>query len=920
MESGLNDPHGLQHHSADDTNGDGDKRIVVETGNSVCPELWHACAGPLISLPPKGSRVVYFPQGHLEQIADNELHKVGRGSFLNINQAVTPMAEEASSAASLNIPPSSISQAVNQQMLSYKLPPQILCRVLNVNLHADQEMDEVYAQLTLVPDSEKSEKCIEEQLPVPPSSTPHMFCKTLTASDTSTHGGFSVPRRAAEDCFPPLDYSQQRPSQELVAKDLHGREWRFRHIFRGQPRRHLLTTGWSVFVSYKRLVAGDAVLFLRDENGELRLGIRRASQQQSSVPSSVLSSHGIHSGVLAAVAHAVATKSMFHIFYNPRTSPTEFVIPYHKYVKSFNHSFSIGMRFKMRFETEDATERRYTGTIVGIGDVDPMRWPNSEWRSFKVGWDEHAAQERQERVSPWEIEPFTSATGLNALPGPRVKRLRTSFPTAPTDLSIPDGDTLSDFGESSRFQKVLQGQEMSPLKTPFRTDIMDLMKYRVCDSKALDTEHEVSGGARRTGHEIWPPSGRTDISPSSDLSCDKRKYGRLYGLETPSSINCPSAKSPDTKQQQLRYFRQLQGRENAVALPLNTGISTASDSLLSPLFKSPQANNSELHLSTISPRSVVSDSRKSDLYWDFWQPFPSGQSPSQTASAIPKTVARWKSSSTSPCLSEDNEGASEEVRISPDYPSKETMYFSFKQHHLASETPCPQAKDISKVKGERNCKLFGFSLLKESACVDDPISSAMTEDGVSSDGGLHVPPGDGPFQTAHSKHSDQSEKELHNHYGHEITLRSMEQEISSYAKLRNSVQASGRSCTKVHKQGNAVGRAVDLSKLRGYDELIRELEHLFNMEGLLSTPEKGWHIVYTDNEGDIMLVGDDPWQEFCNIVCKILICTQEEVQKMTPGMFSEDAQSCFEQQPTTVEVSKCSIDGQDSSSPLGSGI
>lgn len=38
----------------------------------------------------------------------------------------------------------------------------------------------------------------------PAKSTSHMFCKTLTASDTSTHGGFSVPRRAAEDCFPPL--------------------------------------------------------------------------------------------------------------------------------------------------------------------------------------------------------------------------------------------------------------------------------------------------------------------------------------------------------------------------------------------------------------------------------------------------------------------------------------------------------------------------------------------------------------------------------------------------------------------------------------------------------------------------------------------------------------------------------------------
>ena len=45
---------------------------------------------------------------------------------------------------------------------------------------------------------------LEEEGGLTPTKTPHMFCKTLTASDTSTHGGFSVPRRAAEDCFPPL--------------------------------------------------------------------------------------------------------------------------------------------------------------------------------------------------------------------------------------------------------------------------------------------------------------------------------------------------------------------------------------------------------------------------------------------------------------------------------------------------------------------------------------------------------------------------------------------------------------------------------------------------------------------------------------------------------------------------------------------
>lgn len=33
--------------------------------------------------------------------------------------------------------------------------------------------------------------------------------------------------------------------------------------FAGQPKRHLLTTGWSVFVSAKRLVTGDSVIFIR---------------------------------------------------------------------------------------------------------------------------------------------------------------------------------------------------------------------------------------------------------------------------------------------------------------------------------------------------------------------------------------------------------------------------------------------------------------------------------------------------------------------------------------------------------------------------------------------------------------------------------------------------------------------------------
>lgn len=60
-------------------------------------ELWHACAGPLTSLPNKGNVVVYFPQGHLEQLA----------SF----SPFSPM-----------------------DMPTYDLHPQIFCRVITVQL------------------------------------------------------------------------------------------------------------------------------------------------------------------------------------------------------------------------------------------------------------------------------------------------------------------------------------------------------------------------------------------------------------------------------------------------------------------------------------------------------------------------------------------------------------------------------------------------------------------------------------------------------------------------------------------------------------------------------------------------------------------------------------------------------------------
>ncbi|XP_015875203.3 auxin response factor 3 [Ziziphus jujuba] len=402
--------------------------------SSVCLELWHACAGPLISLPRKGSVVVYLPQGHLEQVSD------------------FPAA-------------------------AYELPPHLFCRVVDVKLHAEEGTDEVYAQVSLVPETEQIEQKLrdrdvdedgeEEDIEAAAkSTTPHMFCKTLTASDTSTHGGFSVPRRAAEDCFPSLDYKQQRPSQELVAKDLHGLEWRFRHIYRGQPRRHLLTTGWSAFVNKKKLVSGDAVLFLRGDDGELRLGIRRAAQVKDCSTFPTLYSQQLNYSSLTDVVNAISSRSSFSIYYNPRASSSDFIVPLRKFLKSLDRSFSVGMRFKMRFETEDAAERRYTGLVTGIGDMDPVRWPGSKWRCLVVRWDD-VDTNRHGRVSPWEIEPSGSAPSSASFMAPGLKRTRIGLSSAKPEFPVPNGIGASDFGESLRFQKVLQGQEIMGFDTPF---------------------------------------------------------------------------------------------------------------------------------------------------------------------------------------------------------------------------------------------------------------------------------------------------------------------------------------------------------------------------------------------------------------------------------------------------------------------
>ncbi|KAL5575346.1 hypothetical protein UlMin_017045 [Ulmus minor] len=635
--------------------------------SAVCLELWHACAGPLISLPKKGSVVVYFPQGQLEQVSD--------------------------------FPPA-----------VYDLPSHIFCRVADVKLHAEECTDEVYAQVSLVPENEELEQKLlegditadgeEDTEAVVKSTTPHMFCKTLTASDTSTHGGFSVPRRAAEDCFPPLDYNQQRPSQELVAKDLHGLEWRFRHIYRGQPRRHLLTTGWSAFVNKKKLVSGDAVLFLRGDDGELRLGIRRAAQVKGSATFPYIHSQQLNHSSVSDVVNAVSSRSAFKLCYNPRASSSAFIVPLRKFLKSLDHSFSVGMRFKMRFETDDAADRRYTGLITGINDMDPIRWPGSKWRCLVVRWDDTDSN-RHGRVSPWEIEASGSVSSSASIMATGLKRTRIGFSAAKPEFPVPNGIGASDFGEPLRFQKVLQGQEISAFDSPY---------------DGIGTQNQYPSEARRG----FPGSNSSGIAA----------LGNFVRNPHMSSDNVTSKGIGFGES--FRFHKVLQGQEihpsspSRRALPSNEAIEYGALGIFDH-FQAPSCRNgwssrmqsNNTHVRS-SGQSQVSSPSSVLMFQHAMNPVPVSNFNAMFASHNQEEHRFAKRSSftlesdggkRAPFLFSDR-GFNEE-----DHRSLKSLYLS--TEHNGRDNSCPTSTQVAFRSNEEvstcksSCRLFGFSLTEE---------------------------------------------------------------------------------------------------------------------------------------------------------------------------------------------------------------
>ncbi|KAK3131123.1 hypothetical protein QOZ80_6BG0502320 [Eleusine coracana subsp. coracana] len=400
-----------------------------ESDKCLDPQLWHACAGGMVQMPPVHSKVYYFPQGHAE-------HAQG------------PV-----------------------ELPAGRVPPLVLCRVAGVRYMADPDTDEVFAKIRLAPvrtnEPGDADDGIGAAATAQQEDKPASFAKTLTQSDANNGGGFSVPRYCAETIFPRLDYSADPPVQTVLAKDVHGVVWKFRHIYRGTPRRHLLTTGWSTFVNQKKLVAGDSIVFMRTENGDLCVGIRRAKKGGIGGPEFLhhhppppgANNYGGFSMFLRAeedvgnkmrgkvrvrvrpeevaeAANLAVSGQPFEVVYYPRASTPEFCVKAGAVRAAMRTQWCAGMRFKMAFETEDSSRISwFMGTVSAVQVADPVRWPNSPWRLLQVTWDEPDLLQNVKRVSPWLVELVSNMPAIHLAPfsPPRKKLCIPMYPELPLD-------------------------------------------------------------------------------------------------------------------------------------------------------------------------------------------------------------------------------------------------------------------------------------------------------------------------------------------------------------------------------------------------------------------------------------------------------------------------------------------------------
>lgn len=196
-------------------------------------------------------------------------------------------------------------------------------------------------------------------------------------------------------------------------------------------------------MNQKKLVAGDAIVFLRSSSGELCVGVRRSTRGTNGGDSAAWHMSGVSAASIPAdrssrwevkpqkspydflgttdgaaglnrvmrpgadiatttnnfarnrarvtaksvleAATLAAAGQPFEVVYYPRATISEFCVKAHVVRAALQQSWGPGMRFKMAVETEDASRISwFMGTVSKVQEADPILWPASPWKILQV--------------------------------------------------------------------------------------------------------------------------------------------------------------------------------------------------------------------------------------------------------------------------------------------------------------------------------------------------------------------------------------------------------------------------------------------------------------------------------------------------------------------------------------------------------
>ncbi|KAL1312847.1 hypothetical protein HN51_039427 [Arachis hypogaea] len=93
-------------------------------------------------------------------------------------------------------------------------------------------------------------------------------------------------------------------------------------------------------------------------------------------------------------------------------------------------------------------------------------------------------------------------------------------------------------------------------------------------------------------------------------------------------------------------------------------------------------------------------------------------------------------------------------------------------------------------------------------------------------------------------------------------------------------ECGGSLFVKVYMEGIPIGRKLNILAHRSYHELVKRLENMFDttilwgteMDEVVVQPGERCHVLtYEDEEGDLVMVGDVPWEMFVSTVKRLKI-------------------------------------------------